>query len=246
MMQILLTGMNGTVAPALARHLNDGGHGTLAWDRSVTSPDDPAAVRSFIEATRPDALVHLAMGSPSWAETMAAVSAERKIPFLFTSTVSVYAHTQRGPLTPDVKPEPNDDYGRYKLECERLVRAANARAIIARLAWQIGTAPGSNNMVDYLERTYREKGRIDASTNWFPACAFLEDTSDALARLLTSGAPGLYHLDGNPGLSFFEIATNLNRIHGGRWNVVAAGEPVQDNRMDDPRVTLRPITDHFG
>jgi dTDP-4-dehydrorhamnose reductase len=244
-MKAILTGMNGTVAPALARRLARSGCTVVAWNRTEVSPDDPSAVRDFILGTSPDLCFHLAMGSPTWAETIARVCGKRHIRFLFTSTVSVYAHTQRGPLTTDVMPEPNDDYGRYKLECEQRVHAANAESYIARLAWQIGSAPGSNNLVDYLDSTARARGRIEASTCWFPACAFLDDTADALATLVASHAPGLYHLDGNPGLSFFDIATNLNRLRGNLWNVVPALVPDRDNRMLDRNITVRSIAQHF-
>lgn len=244
-MKVLVTGMNGTVAPVLARHLSAAGHTVVPWNRADVSPDDLSAVRAFVERTAPDWLFHLAMGSPAWAETMAQTCGERGTKFLFTSTVSVYAHTQRGPLTIDVQPEPNDDYGRYKLECEQRVRAANPKSQLARLAWQIGTAPGSNNMIDYLDRTAREKGRIEASTKWYPACAFLEDTAEALTTLMTSKREGLYHLDGNPGLNFFEIATNLNRLRGNPWTIVPAQEPSQDNRMQDRNVVVRSIAQHF-
>ena len=234
--------MNGTVAPAIAACLEKAGHVVVAWDRSAVPPDRPGAVRDFIVRTRPDWLFHLAMGSPGWAEVMARACAEQGIKFLFTSTVSVFAGTQQGPFTVDVVPEPNDDYGRYKIDCERRVRAACPSAIIARLGWQIGTAPGSNNMIDFLDRAFREKGKIEASRAWFPSCAMLPDTAEALVRLMTGFPPGLYHLEGNPGLSFFEIVSKLNHLRGDPWIVVPNDSHVQNNRMVDGRIPLGPIT----
>lgn len=245
LMKALLTGMNGTVAPALAKHLRPMGHEVVAWRRSEVSTEDFAAIRDFIVRTRPDWFFHIATGSPKWAEMIARVCAEHRIKLLYTGSVSVYAHTQQGPFAIDAKPEPNDDYGRYKLECERLVTAACPEAIVARLGWQIGHAAGSNNMIDYLTRTNREKSRVDASAQWFPSCAFLEDTADALTRLMTSFPKGLYQLEGNPGLSFFDITSNLNRLHGHPWNIVRTEVPVQNNRMQDPNISVRPLTTHF-
>lgn len=99
-------------------------------------------------------------------------------------------------------------------------------------------------MVDYLDRTFREKGRIDASTLWFPACSFLPDTADSLTQILKL-SPGLYHLDGNPGLNFYEIATGLNKLLGNPWKVVPVSGLVQNHRMLDPRVSVAPITRRF-
>ena len=177
---------------------------------------------------------------------MAQVCAAHQIKFLFTSSVSVFSHQQHGPFGVDVQPAATDDYGAYKIECEQRVRQANPQALIARLAWQIGTAPGSNNMIDFLHRTMQVSGKIEASTNWYPACAFLEDTADAVYRLIDTYEPGTYHLDGNPGLTFHQIVTGLNRLHGEQWSVVPTTAPVQNNRMLDDRITIKPITARLG
>jgi dTDP-4-dehydrorhamnose reductase len=235
--------MNGTVAPALARRLEQDGHTIVSWKRAEVSPDDPAAIRDFIVGTKPDGFFHVATGNPKWAEAIAQVCAECGIKLLFTGSVSVFADTQRGPFPIEAVPEPNDDYGRYKLECERRVRAACPEALIARLGWQIGTAPGSNNMIDYLSRKSKEDGRVEASAKWIPSTAFLDDTVDALARLMASYPAGLYQLEGNPdGLSFFEIVTGLNRRHGNPWQIVRTDHPARDSRMQDPNITVSPLT----
>lgn len=243
-MKALITGMNGTVAPALARALSQAGYAIVPWDRSAHPVDNPEAVRNFIRGERPDVFCHVAMGSPAWAEWAARTCAEDRIPFLFTSSVSVYAASQVGPFTVQDRPEPDDDYGRYKLECEQRVQAAHPAAHIVRIGWQIGTAPGGNQMVDYLDRTFRARGQIDASTLWFPGCSFLPDTADSLAQILPL-PPGLYHLDGNPGLNFFEIANGLNRLLGNPWQVVPVSGLVQNHRMLDRRVSVAPITRRF-
>lgn len=244
-MKAIVTGLNGTVAPYLARALGAAGHTVVPWDRAVIPTDDPRATRDFLRRERPDALCHLATGSPDWAEDVAAACAEAGVAFLFISSVSVFAASQQGPFPVESEPRPEDDYGRYKLACERRVRAAHPEARIARLGWQIGTTPGGNQMVDFLARTFQAEGSIRASRHWFQACSFLDDTADALLRVVTAQPPGLYHADGNPGLSFYEIVTGLNRMLGEPWTVVPTEEPVQNNRLLDARVAVRPITDRF-
>lgn len=241
-MNVLITGMNGTVAPVFAARLQEAGRHVLAWDRSRVPVDRWEAVRDFVIETDPAWCVHMAMGSPDWAEMLARVCAERQIQFLFTSSVSVFSNSQQGPFSIGTPPKPQDDYGRYKLECEQRVRAANAKANIVRLGWQIGASAGSNNMIDFLERTHRADGRIEVGRSWFPACSFLQDTAISLDRMMRNAAGELYHLDGNPGLSLYEIATRLNAIHGSPWRVVAAEEPVWNTRMLDPRMETPSIT----
>lgn len=244
-MNALVTGLNGTVAPAVARALADGGHTVVGWDRAAVPPDDPEAARAFLDRERPDAVFHLATGSPDWAALVAGLCAEAGTGFLFTSSVSVFAASQRGPHTVDATPAPEDDYGRYKLACEQRVQEAHPGAHVVRIGWQIGSGPGGNQMVDHLERTHDREGRIQASTAWFQACSFLDDTAEALVRVLQALPAGLYHLDGNPGLSFYTIATALNALHGDRWRVEPADAPALDNRLEDPRVPVRPITERL-
>lgn len=243
-MKALLTGLNGTVAPALAQALAQAGYAVLPWDRARHPVDHPDAVRFFIESESPSLFCHLALGSPDWAGWAARACADRRIPFLYVSSVSVFSAAQAGPFTILDLPVPDDDYGRYKLACEHRVLDAHPGAHVVRIGWQIGAAPGGNQMVDYLDRSFREHGRIEASTRWFPACSFLPDTAAGLAQVLQL-PPGLYHLDGNPGLNFFEIAAGLNRLLGTPWNVAPVAGLVQNHRLLDPRVPVAPVSRRF-
>jgi dTDP-4-dehydrorhamnose reductase len=236
MKKTLLTGMNGTVAPVLAEELRGRGWETVAWDRRVVSPDDREAVARFIREVRPSALVHCAMGSPQWAEDMARLCAEEGSKFVYVSSASVYGTQQQGPFTIHDTPLPCDDYGRYKLECEQRVRAANADARIVRLGWQIALRPGGNNMVEYLARQQAEHGSIAASTLWFPACSLLEDTARVLAEVVERFPADLYHLDGNPGRNFGEIASALNRAMGNPWNVRPGAGFRMNNMLRDNKL----------
>ena len=81
------------------------------------------------------------------------------------------------------------------------------------------------------------------AVKYFPACAFLVDTAEALYQLMLKFPAGIYHLDGNPGLSFLEIVNHLNKLHGGNWPVVSTDVPVMNNRMLDDRIKVRTISE---
>jgi dTDP-4-dehydrorhamnose reductase len=240
MNKVLLTGMNGTVAPVLAEELRGRGCEVVAWDRDAVSPDDREAVARFIREVKPSALVHCAMGNPQWAEDMARVCAEEGSAFLYVSSASVYGTQQYGPFTVHDTPEPSDDYGRYKLECEQRVRAANADARMVRIGWQIALRRGGNQMTEYLAQRQAEDGHIAASTEWFPACSFLDDTARTLADVIGL-PPGLYLLDGNPGWSFRDIAAALNTVLGTKWDVRSTQEFRWNNRMIDSGARIKRI-----
>ena len=246
MTKVLLTGMNGTVAPALAEELRGRGCEVVAWDRGAVPPDDREAVARFIREAKPSALVHCAMGSPQWAEDMARVCAEEGSKFLYVSSASVYGTRQQGPFTIKDVPEPSDDYGRYKFECEQRVRAANNDAIVVRIGWQIALHRGGNNMVEHLAQKQAEHGHIAASTKWFPACSFLDDTARALAGALDQAAPGLYLLDGNPGWSFWQIAVALNRALNAGWQVRESRDFRWNNQLLDRRLGMFSVVDYLA
>jgi dTDP-4-dehydrorhamnose reductase len=67
-MKAIVTGMNGTVAPALAHALSQAGNSIVSWDRSAHPIDNLEAVRDFIRGEKPELFCHVAMGSPDWAE----------------------------------------------------------------------------------------------------------------------------------------------------------------------------------
>jgi dTDP-4-dehydrorhamnose reductase len=244
---VLLTGLGGTVAPVLAAELTRRGHTCIRWHKDAVPPTDAAACERFIDTVRPDWIAHIATGPEEWCTHIAKACAARKIGLIHTGSVSVYSGKQVGPFAITDTPEPDDDYGRYKLRCEQRITDAHPAPIIARIGWQIGDAPGSNNMLDYLHKRAAERnGRIEASDQWSPGTSFLVDTAAALADLMdhhTPGVGGLYHVDGNPGLTFFEIATRLARLHRLPWTITPASTPTGSSRMTDPRVRVRSIAD---
>lgn len=244
-MRAIITGAHGTVAPAIELALVRAGFAVVRWDRSRVPIDDGDASRAFIALARPDWFFHVATGSPAWAEAVARLCASQGVKFLFTSSVSVYADTQSGPLSVDVTPQPNDDYGLYKLECEHRVLSANPEATVVRLGWQIGNVPGTNTMVDFLHRLHVRHGVIEASTNWVPACSFLDDTASAIVDATTHESD-VYLFDGNPGLSLFEIAERLGRIDGRGWQVRPTELPFRNNQMLDRRIRVASITERLG
>ncbi|MCB9473472.1 MAG: sugar nucleotide-binding protein [Candidatus Delongbacteria bacterium] len=237
-MTILVSGLNGTLAPRLARCLASQGHHVIGWDRAEHPPEDPTAWRDWLRQLKPSAVYHLANGSPDWAGELALECARAGRPFVYTSSVSVFSIHQQGPFTVDRVPAPEDEYGRYKLECEMRVRENHPGACIVRLGWQIGEDLTGNQMQAQLEAQQQREGRILASARWQPACSFLDDSAACLAGL--AGRSGLYHLDGNPGLSCHAIVRALALRFARDWRVEASEEFVWTSRLLDER--LQPVS----
>jgi dTDP-4-dehydrorhamnose reductase len=97
-------------------------------------------------------------------------------------------------------------------------------------------------MTEYLAQRQAEHGHIAASTEWFPACSFLEDTARVLAGVVDDAVAGLYLLDGNPGWNFWDIATALNNATGQHWEVRQSCDFKWDNRLVDKGLPAIPLT----
>lgn len=257
-MRVLVTGARGTVGRPLCAALRARGDAVVPWDRSVVSPHDSEASAAFVREVAPDLVMHLAIASfptglhdegwrvnVGWTELLGNLAREAGYRLLFTSTAMVFTNDAKGPFRLDSPPDAAHGYGGEKRRCEERLGELCPHAVIARLGWQIGAEPGSNNMLDFLERNTREAGRVRASRRWFPACSFLDDTLSALLWLGEQSG-GLYQLDSNRGWSLFQIAEALNEMHGGRWPVEPTDDFVYDQRLIDPRVPMPALSERLA
>ncbi len=236
-MRVIITGMNGTVAPYAAKELMACGHTVIPWDRKAVPTDSLLKTREFLLRERAEYVLHIAMGPEQWARDMAQVCAQHGIGFLFTSTVDVLSDKNSGPYIPKDEPFSVTDYGKYKIRCEEMIKSVNTDARIVRLGWQIGREPGSNNMVDFLTKQIKDYGVIRAGRRWYPSCSYLWDTSEALLTAMGL-PPDTYLFNANVNMSFYEIVQTLQKEHSD-FLVEESDVLVRDDRMIDMRLPAR-------
>ncbi len=239
-LRLLVTGLNGTLAPRLAQAARAAGHAVIGWNRAAVDPEDEAASARWLAEQQPDAIAHLGMGSARFAGWLAA-HCERLV---FTSTAMVFGGAPDGPHDVADARTATDDYGRYKIACEDAIRAASGRAAIAGIGWQIDPSQPGNNMLMALDEWQRRDGRVAASRAWTPACSFMADTAAALLALIEQPQPGVHHLDSNAqeAWRFDELVHALARAHGRDWQVVATEDYRHDQRLVGGPCGLPPLS----
>jgi dTDP-4-dehydrorhamnose reductase len=256
-MHALVTGASGTVGRALVAQLERASARVTRWDRAKVPIDRYEPMERFVRECAPDVIFHLAIASRptgregegwlvnyEWTSELAWIARTLGVRFVFTSTAMVFSDRARGPFSPDTPPDASEGYGFEKRRAEERVFHQWPEARVVRLGWQIADELGSNNMWSHLvERATR--GPVRASTEWIPACSFLDVTVAELIRLVDR-EPGLYHLDQNEGMSFFEIATALSIRHGRPFEVEACRDFVQDQRLRDARVRLPSLRERLS
>lgn len=233
-MKLLLTGLNGTLAPRVADAAARTGIQVIGWNRAQVNPDDPAASTRWLRSERPDAIAHLALGGESWAGRLAGHALEHGIPIVFSSTAMVFHHEPHGPHRIGDQRTAQDDYGRCKIRCEDAILAANPDAMIVRIGWQIGTVPIGNNMLRALDDWQAREGHVQASRRWTPACSFIDHTAAAFVRLLQAPRPGVFHFDSNArsAHSFARVASALRAKFGRTaWQIREHDDYVHDQRL---------------
>lgn len=250
-MRALVTGSNGTVGSVLCHKLARAGWGLVRWDRSEVSIDHYESMEAFVRRERPDVLFHLAAASQphqveagakaeeswrvnyEWTSELAWITRQLGIGFVFTSTVMVFTDARPGPYTIASRPDAAHDYGMEKRRAEERVFEQNPQAKVARLGWQIGSDLQGNQMAAWLA----QRSHVRASARWIPACSFLEDTAEALLWI-AAARPGLYHVDGNEGWSFYDLACALRQRHDTQWSIEPTWAWAYDQRLLDARVPM--------
>jgi dTDP-4-dehydrorhamnose reductase len=249
-MKALITGANGTLGKVLSKYLQAQKFDVVAWDRQVTPIDNYQVMEDFVRSIHPDMLFHLATSSQptgrenedwlvnyEWTSELAWICRQLNVRFIFTSSIMVFTDDAKGPFTRSSIPDAKAGYGYEKWRAEQRTLQQNPNAVVARIGWQIGESIGGNHMLDYLERQMLENGEIRASTKWYPACSFLEDTAATLP-LLAQGTEGLYLVDSNTSWTFYEIVSALNTAQGNRWKVIPTEDFIYEQRMIDERVGI--------
>jgi dTDP-4-dehydrorhamnose reductase len=241
-MRLLITGLSGTLAPVLARVARAQGHAVLGWDhRSLGFAD----ARAF-DALRPEAVAHLAMAGAAESAALAAMAADRGLPFVITSTAMVFHHLPDGPHRVGDERTAQDGYGQAKIAVEDAVRAAHSEASVVRIGWQIDPEARGNNMLTTLDRWQLEQGEVAASSAWIPACSFMSDTAAALLRLL--GQPGVHHVDSNAdeAWSFDLLVAALARRFDRPWRLRVHQDYHHDQRLAGGAAWVPPLSNWLG
>lgn len=242
MLKYMITGMHGTVAPALAKVVEADGNEVVGFDRDTVNINDYNAVISHVAIVNPDIIIQCALGTPDFTRALADWCNRAARKFAYISTVDVFGEHNHGPYTLQSEPQPETDYGKYKLQCERTIVFVNHNAHVFRLGWMIGDCVGNNNMLDFLVRQNNEHGGVAADDTWYPSCAYLDDAAYNIIDAINNKPPELYLVNGNKSKTFYEIACQLKeQFPQYNLNINRVVGMNRDNIMIDTRLKLREV-----
>ena len=247
-MHVLITGIGGFIGPRLARNLLEHGHRVSGTCQpSTPDPDlegvqlyradllDTESLKRAVEASNPDAVVHLAglssvgesRNNPDkyfqvnvqGTENLLAAVGDSKVVFASSAEVYGIVPQEEQPLREERVPNPANPYGQTKAEAERLVLERGA--VVARAFNLVGPgqAPGfvlpsfagQLAAISRGEQPVLKVGNLTARRDF----VHVDDGADAFRILIQSGRPGdIYNIASGQALSIAEVLDRLCAVAG--------------------------------
>ena len=224
-MKLIVTGAAGQLGTDLVRYAMRAGDDVVVADRSTLDITDALAVRSFVEAHRPDAIINAAAYTAVDAcetnqEMARAVNAEAvgslrdaadatDAHLVHVSTDYVFDGTLDRPYVEDDTPNPQSVYGVTKLEGEGL---AGDGASVVRTSWVCGEY--GNNMVKLILRLAGGDAPLAFVDDQRGCPTFTADLAPALHRLASDRHAGTFHLTNAGAVSWYEFVSDILEAAG--------------------------------
>ncbi|MDM7921173.1 MAG: dTDP-4-dehydrorhamnose reductase, partial [Pyrinomonadaceae bacterium] len=226
-MKILITGANGMVARATAKHCSALGDEVFALTRAEMGIADIGQVESELDRCQPDAVINCAAytnvdgaeteieacyrANSDGPEHLAHACKYRGIHFVTISTDYVFDGERDDFYYEDDAANPQGVYAQSKFEGEKRVGAINPDATIVRSGWIYGT--GGTNFLSVMHRLLHEGKRIKAIRDSYGTPTFAGDLARRLRELAERRAAGLVHVtnagDGTSYLGFAEAVCEI-------------------------------------
>jgi dTDP-4-dehydrorhamnose reductase len=224
--RVVVTGHEGQVVRSLVERGGPAGATVIPLGRPDLDLAGPSErIVDAIKATAPEVIVSAAAyTSVDKAESereiafavnehgpraVAGAARELGVPIIHLSTDYVFDGEKGGFYTQRDDPNPISEYGRAKLEGERLAQQALARSIIVRSGWIFG--PHGTNFLSRVVYRMLEGEEVTAISDAFGTPTYAVDLAARLRELAILDVPGIYHVvNAGEGTSFagFAIAAS--------------------------------------
>lgn len=146
-------------------------------------------------------------GNALGPERLAEAAKSRGIQLAHLSTDFVFDGTCARPYAPGDPPNPQNAYGRTKLEGERLVAAAAPHALIVRTSW-VYAAQG-HNFVRTMLRLMAERDRIQVVNDQVGSPTSADSLAASVWALAVQGASGIFHFADGGVASWYDFAVAI-------------------------------------
>lgn len=227
-MKIVVTGYNGQLGYDVALVGKKLGHEMIGVGRGELDITDKEKVQSYINKTRPDAIIHCAAytavdaaeddkescwnvnvnGTKYLAEAAKKVDAK----FIYISTDYVYEGTGDSPFTEEDGANPQGYYGKTKYEGEKLVQEILEKYFIVRISWVFGI--NGNNFIKTMLRLSESRSELNVVGDQFGSPTYTFDLAKLLLDMIATDKYGIYHASNEGFTNWADFAQEIFKVAG--------------------------------
>ena len=228
-MKVLVTGVSGQLGFDVMRELLARGVEAKGASRSDFSLTDFAAMRRFVEAHRPTAIIHCAaytavdkaedepelcreVNAAATGE-LARLAKEVGAKFLYISTDYVFPGTGEGFYEPEDEKAPCNVYGESKLLGEEAAREALEDLFIVRISWVFGE--NGKNFIKTMLQVGKSHEEVRVVNDQIGNPTYTLDLAELLCDMICTEKYGTYHAT-NEGeyISWYDFTKEIYRQAG--------------------------------
>ena len=222
-MKILVTGVMGQLGHDVTEELKKHNIEYIACDREEFDLTDKEATESFIFENKPDGVIHCAAytavdkaedeeelcrkinaeGSLFIAEACEKIGAK----MIYVSTDYVFGGDGEKPYEPEDEKNPQNVYGRTKLEGEKNALENCSRTFIVRTSWVYGI--NGNNFVKTMRRLAETRDELNVVDDQIGSPTYTRDLAKLLVEMIKTEKYGVYHATNEGFMSWAEFAENI-------------------------------------
>ena len=224
-MSILITGASGQLGTELRHLLDEKGIAYTATDAAEMDITNKEVVDATFQRVQPTVVFHCAAytavdkaedegkemderinvsGTKNIAEAAESIGAT----LVHISTDYVFDGTNEGEYTVDAETNPKNEYGRTKLEAEKLVQSILTNYYIIRTSWVFGEY--GHNFVYTMRRLAETHSTLTVVNDQFGRPTWTRTLAEFMLHVMeTKPETGIYHLSNDNSCSWYEFAAEI-------------------------------------
>ena len=260
-MRVLVTGFAGQLGYDVAAELTARGISYIAADKNEFDLTDPEAVKGFVEACKPDTIIHCAAYTAvdkaeddsaacykvnvNGTHNLAKAAADLQAKFVYISTDYVFDGEKDEPYEVDDCTAPQTVYGATKLEGENRVRHTCPKHFIIRTAWVFGK--NGNNFVKTMLRLGSERENINVVCDQFGSPTYTKDLAKLVCDMISTDRYGTYHATNEGYCSWADFAFEIMKQANLNARIVpipSSEYPAKAHRPANSRLSKQKLIDN--
>lgn len=260
-MKILVTGVCGQLGHDVVKELKKRSMECIACDKQDFDITDKSSTEEFILKNKPDGVIHCAAYTAvdkaeedeeicrkvnsDGSLNIAQACEKAKAKMIYISTDYVFGGDGSEPYEVLDKKNPQNVYGKTKLDGEENVLKSCSRVFVVRTSWVYGL--NGANFVKTMRRLAQTRDEISVVEDQIGSPTYTRDLAVLLADMILTEKYGIYHASNEGFISWADFAENIMKKSGlsAKINRISTSDyPSKAKRPLNSRLSKKSLTDN--